>query len=346
MDPGQRRSAGRRQPAVDRQRDRRARPSRPAAAGRPAATWPRALTSSSTRSPIPTIPNRSRVPSSATFVVTAGEIPQVTLPPLPAGASAYNVYLSNASAAAGSAVSYVTQVTTPLFNLAAAAPSGGIAPPTTQSPTIAPTVKPTGGSPYGGRLMAGTYFVFYTFTYPNGVETLPSAASAPFTVAAGNVPHGHAAAAARRCIGDQPLSVRRHRWVGPGRPLRNRDQDDHLHVALRRAGERDRSPGQPDRDGRRDGERDRRRNDRRQTRAGNVLRLLHLQLPGRRIPDRRRIGPQPRLAAVHGGGGRHPAGLAAAAPSRGAPVNALSATTSTCRIRRPTRTRRPATPRG
>ena len=127
-------------------------------------------------------------PSSAAFVVTAGQIPQMTLPPLPTGASGYNVYLSNASAAAGSALSYATEITTPLFNLANAAPTGGIAPPTTQIPTIAPTVKPTGGSPFGGRLMAGSYFVFYTFTYSNGVESLPSAASAPFTVAAGNVP--------------------------------------------------------------------------------------------------------------------------------------------------------------
>ena len=126
--------------------------------------------------------------NSSNFTVTAGQVPQVTLPPLAAGASGYNVYLSNASATAGSAVSYATAITTPLFNLAAAAPTGGIAPPTTQSPTIAPTVSPMGGSPFGGRLQAGTYSVFYTFTYPNGVETLPSAASAPFTVATGNIP--------------------------------------------------------------------------------------------------------------------------------------------------------------
>ena len=127
-------------------------------------------------------------PSSSTFTVTKGEIPQVTLPPLAAGASAYNVYLSNASAAAGSAVGYATEVTSPVFDLGAAAPAGGIAPPTAQSPTIAPTVLPAGGGQYGGRLLAGTYSVFYTFAYPNGVESLPSAASAPFTVAGGNVP--------------------------------------------------------------------------------------------------------------------------------------------------------------
>src|SRR5262249_49094262 len=100
----------------------------------------------------------------------------------------YNVYLSNASAAAGSALSYATAITTPIFNLSGAAPSGGIAPPTAQSATVAPTVNPQGGSPFGGRLFPGTYFVFYTFAYPNGVEPLPSAASAPFTVASGNVP--------------------------------------------------------------------------------------------------------------------------------------------------------------
>jgi hypothetical protein len=127
-------------------------------------------------------------PSSASFTVAAGNIPQVTLPPLPAGATGYNVYLSNASATAGSALSYITGITTNIVNLAAAAPAGGIAPPTTNSATVTPTVNPTGGNPYGGRLLAGTYFVFYTFSYPGGVETLPSPRSAPFTVAAGNIP--------------------------------------------------------------------------------------------------------------------------------------------------------------
>ena len=83
-------------------------------------------------------------------------------------------------------LSYVTQVTTPVVNLAAAAPSGGVAPPTTQEPTVTPTVIQA--TPYGGKLTPATYFVFYTYTYANGIESLPSPASAPFTVAAGNVP--------------------------------------------------------------------------------------------------------------------------------------------------------------
>jgi hypothetical protein len=127
-------------------------------------------------------------PISATFTVAAGNIPAVMLPALPAGATGYNIYLSNSAAAAGSAASYITGITTSVVNLAAAAPSGAIAPPTNQQATVAPTVNPVGGSPFGGRLLPGTYIVFYTFTYPNGVETLPSSSSAPLTVGAGNVP--------------------------------------------------------------------------------------------------------------------------------------------------------------
>jgi hypothetical protein len=127
-------------------------------------------------------------PASSVFAVTAGNIPQVSLPPLPGGASGYNVYLSNAAAAPGSAVRYLTGITGSPVDLFATPPAGGIAPPTTQAATVAPTVNPTGGSLYTGKLLAGTYFLFYTFTYPGGVETLPSPSSAPFTVAQGNIP--------------------------------------------------------------------------------------------------------------------------------------------------------------
>ena len=49
-------------------------------------------------------------------------------------------------------------------------------------------ISPTGGGVAGGNLAPGTYFAYYTFTNAAGVESFPSPNSAPFTVAAGNVP--------------------------------------------------------------------------------------------------------------------------------------------------------------
>ena len=77
---------------------------------------------------------------------------------------------------------------------------GGIEAPAYSSPQVAPSVNPTGGNtpavnPSGagpatvsGYLAPGTYYVVYTFTYPNGAETLASPASAPFVVSAGDIP--------------------------------------------------------------------------------------------------------------------------------------------------------------
>ena len=55
------------------------------------------------------------------------------------------------------------------------------------SPLQAPSVNPTGGGSSGGSLAAGTYRVAYTWS--NGTyETRRSPFSAPFTVAAGDIP--------------------------------------------------------------------------------------------------------------------------------------------------------------
>ena len=142
-----------------------------------------------------TYPNGSQTlasPTSSTFTVTAGEIPQLTLPLLPVGATGYNIYLSNPSATPGSATFYAGGVTVSAFNLLNAAPQGGAVPPATNpvtgAPTVTPTVSPTGGGASGGTLTPGTYFVFYTSVNAAGTQSPPSVSSTIFTVTAGNIP--------------------------------------------------------------------------------------------------------------------------------------------------------------
>ena len=127
-------------------------------------------------------------PSSATFKVSAGNIPQVTLPPLPAGSIGYNIYLSNATATAGSAVRYASDITSSIYQLQSASPVGGVSRSLNPAATVAPTVLPTGGGATGGNLAPGTYFVLYTYIYASGAESFGSPQSLPFTVSAGNVP--------------------------------------------------------------------------------------------------------------------------------------------------------------
>ena len=55
-----------------------------------------------------------------------------------------------------------------------------------------------GGGPTGGQLAAGTYFVYYTYTYSNGTETAASPNSAYFTVVSRIYPPGDASPAAGR----------------------------------------------------------------------------------------------------------------------------------------------------
>src|SRR5262249_16001071 len=130
--------------------------------------------------------------ASAPFTVTAGQIPQLTLPLLPVGGTSYNIYLSNPSATPGSATLYATRLTVSTFNLSNAVPPGGATPPATNpvtgAPSVTPTVNPTGGGASGGTLTPGTYFVFYTSVNAGGTQSPPSPSSSLFTVTAGNVP--------------------------------------------------------------------------------------------------------------------------------------------------------------
>ena len=62
--------------------------------------------------------------SSNTFTVAAGNIPQLSLPPVPDGFSGFDIYLSDSSADPGSGRIYAVGVTTTTFNLNLAAHVG------------------------------------------------------------------------------------------------------------------------------------------------------------------------------------------------------------------------------
>jgi hypothetical protein len=132
-------------------------------------------------------------PISATFSVAAGNIPQVTLPALPTGAS-YNIYLSDDAANTGSLTLYASGIASTTYNLTRNALSTRVFPPSTgQAPTVpmsevVPTVSATGGGTTGGQLAPGNYFVFYSLVSMQGNETYLSGSSNTFTVAAGNIP--------------------------------------------------------------------------------------------------------------------------------------------------------------
>ena len=126
-------------------------------------------------------------PQSATFTVSAGNVPEVVLPALPNGTTGYNIYLSDSAADPGSAQRYASTVTSSIFLLQTAAPDGGLSLPPTNAASVVPTVNPTGGGSSGGQLLPGTYDLVYTFTYPNGAESFSSPISAKFAVAAGQI---------------------------------------------------------------------------------------------------------------------------------------------------------------
>ena len=218
-------------------------------------------------------------PASVPFTVVAGNVPQVTLPPLPAGATGINIYLSDPLAHPGSATLYAARVTTPTYNLQRNALVSQPVPPTVAYQLGTPTVNPTGGGVSEGTLAPGTYFLDYTFTFPNGVETTPSPISATFTVAAGNVPQVTLPPLPSARDRHQPLPVEPLGDAGLGGPLRLRHLRDHVQPAAARlpqlAGRAD------DRlhVGRRGRQRDGRRGDRRQPRAGHVFRALLLRQP-------------------------------------------------------------------
>ena len=154
-----------------------------------AATCCRARIISSTRSSYLTASNRPLSPASATFVVAPGNIPQVSLPTLPPGATGYNIYLSDPVANPGSATLYsrLASRRRPTTSSAMRSP-GDVVPPALNFPTAAPTVAPAGGGTTGGQLAPGTYILSYTFVNAAGAETYASPYSAPFTVTAGQIP--------------------------------------------------------------------------------------------------------------------------------------------------------------
>ena len=158
------------------------------AAGRPAATSHRARIMCFTRSRIRTAPSRCPAQLRPRSRCRPGTSRKSRCRRLPAGSIGYNIYLSNATATAGSATRYASDITTSTYDLQNATPRRGVSRSLNPAATVAPTVLPTGGGTTGGNLAPGTYYVLYTFIYPSGAESFGSPASSPFTVSAGNIP--------------------------------------------------------------------------------------------------------------------------------------------------------------
>ena len=142
-----------------------------------------------------TYPNGSETlssPASIPFTVAAGDIPQVTLPLPPVGATGYKIYLSNSSATPGSATIYSSVGTVSTFNLLNACPRAGPRRrgpiPLSAHPRLPRSSPPPRRAHPGGALSPGTYFVFYTVVGGSGSQSPPSPSSAAFVVSRGNIP--------------------------------------------------------------------------------------------------------------------------------------------------------------
>ena len=102
--------------------------------------------------------------------------------------TAYNVYLTKASDPT-STLRYASGVTGLTLSLSTAVPTGDTIRPQSSNPaTVPPLVQALGGGHAGGNLAKGTYFVYYTYTYPNGTESPASPSSADFTIEPGYIP--------------------------------------------------------------------------------------------------------------------------------------------------------------
>lgn len=85
--------------------------------------------------------------TAASFTIAAGNIPQATIPSLPTGACAANIYLTAAGGASGTETLYATGIAATTFNLSFAAPS--------EAGVLPPTVNTTGAASIAARLTAG-----------------------------------------------------------------------------------------------------------------------------------------------------------------------------------------------
>jgi hypothetical protein len=73
---------------------------------------------------------------SAQLTVSAGNIPRITLPSLPTGATSINLYATAASGATGSEVLYAQGITTTTYDMAIASPVSTVTPPTANTTAI------------------------------------------------------------------------------------------------------------------------------------------------------------------------------------------------------------------
>ena len=252
-------------------------------------------------------------PGSATFSVSAGNIPQVTLPPLPSRLDRLQHLPVERQRRPRARPSATPPTSHPRStNCKVPRPVGGVSRSLNPAATVAPTVLPTGGGLTGGDLAPGTYLRPLHLHLFVRRESFGSPQSLPFTVAAGNVPEVVLPALPNGATGyDIYLS---DPSADPGSAVRYASAvtSSNLPAAERRAGWRAESAPVQHRLGRADRQPDRRRDDRRPTAAGHVRPRLYVHLP-----ERRRVVLQPDLGEIRRGRGPDPAGHAPPAPGRG-----------------------------
>ena len=256
---------------------------------------------------------------SNTFMIGQGQLATVILPPLPPGASGINLYVSANGAPPTRYYTGVTEtnwhpVSGPvqtLFNMIFPYTPGGAVPPVYNLAPITPKVNVVGGNAYGGNLLPGTYYLYYTFTYAGGVQSTVSPASANFTVAPGNIPQVSLPTLPPGATGYDIYLSDPVANAGLGDLVRVWGHDDD--VRSRRITHCRAPPSHRRSTSQRRHRRSRhgRWNDRRQSGAWHLYPLLHIRQRGGGRDVR-----QPVFGAVHGDSGRDPAGHAATSARR------------------------------
>ena len=227
-------------------------------------------------------------PASLPFTVTAGDIPQVSLPLLPVGvlpanALSYNIYLSDSSADPNTATRYATGLTGTVVNLATAVTAGAVRAPITNISTVVPTVAATGGGTTGGQPRSGHLLRALHVRLPQRYRVASQPELGDIQCGGGRHPSSHHC---RPCPPARSATTFTCRTPSAtaGSAVRYASDITTSIYQLQNAGpvERREPVAQPRGDGRPDRAADRRRDNRRQPGAGHVLCYLHVHLCVRR----------------------------------------------------------------
>ena len=227
------------------------------------------------------------------FTVAGGNIPLVTLPPLPSGARGYNLYLSDPSAMQGSATRYATAITTTTYRLADTATHAGSLAPRRDAASAVATVNPVGGGGGGRPARAGHVLPGLHIHVSQRRGDLPRPGLGPVHGGPGRDPRGEPAALADGSDGIQPVPVRCLGASGFGLDLCDRHHREVRQPGTLRALRRGRPAHRPARDRRPLGERPEHQRLRRPPAPRDLPRLLHVSRSPE-VPRLRRVRPRRR----------------------------------------------------